>query len=255
MNIIGQMNLIEGLPLLSPAATRCEAQSFDNLSNELAAIADELEGEEATREHLMRERVINAVRQYADSRYALGKLLSGYRVHWKSAGSWMRVCDALADALHMSSRTVLRIIDDYHRVSTAPVPLIEALESEGISTAEAKNAVLMQEAIRMHFEEGASIERISEFAKDTSKAMFNDPRDAHRQLSPEERHAFNMVDSLRSGLQRLPIEQRLDCLHQIINEIAFLVLDDKSPFTLEITPEPGALTIDGRGRNTSGMIQ
>ena len=227
-------------------AVSVDSEAFANLANRLESIATGLKAEEAEAEREFRPRVILAAKQFAHSRYELGRVLFEYRKKWKTDGAWLKVCKLVAQTLEISTRTVHRIVEGYVCASQLPGVVIDAFSAKGIDSAAKKNEALVLRAIEMIPSDEETSQELAEEIVNQVTAKFADPRDQYLRLTKKERQIFSLREQIRKGLDAIPPGERMDILRNALSELAFLVLGTITPFSLEITPRRGAFTVDGR---------
>ncbi len=232
---------------------------LDNLSNRLEEVTSALRGEEAEAERRQRPAVVEVMSQYMSDRYELGKSLAQYRAVFKHEKVWVRVCEAIADAMGKDERTVRRIIADYERAKQASNTVRAAMKAEGFSPLAAKNRDLLARVIELTpkdhsptSEEATSLVRqvLREFRKAPATEP-PDPRDNYALLTPEERQFFALRLAIRRGLNDYKNADKRERLWEAIAQEACNVWGITKPFTVTITPQPGQFTVDGRKRPTA----
>jgi hypothetical protein len=221
-----------------------QPDEFDKLSSVLASEAAALPPEDAASEFDDRSQVIVAVKKFSHSRHELGRVLFEYRKKWKVEGAWLRVCEAVADTLKVSSRTLFRVIEDYELTLQVPSELLEAMTSLEFDPAGPRNGKLLRRLV-----ESAKVlpELTPEVAKElVQNAMdFVDPRQKHEKLSLSERQLWKLRSALRRALNDVPDDLRIPLLAQAIGEEAFQVWGTQTPFSLKMKPASGIFRLDG----------
>lgn len=218
-----------------------QCKEFVNLTNGLAELAAALQGTEARQERELRPKVIEAAILFHHSHYQLGDALLQYRAHWKPRGAWMAVCKLIAREMTVSLSTLLRIVDDFERVSPLTDATQTAFRAEGLDPVARKNQSIL-EAAKAYIADSpkASVDDIREAVKNAR--LSSNPRKQRECLSREERQVFAVREHLRKSLDRVPAQDRVKVLQEAISGLAEQILGKTTPFTLRVTPstEPEA---------------
>ena len=226
------------------------------LASSLADVAGTLSHADAEVEREVRPKLMAAVAQFHRSRFHLGRVLFEYRKAFKLDKTWLKVCEQIARALGLSMRTVHRVIEGYEQASTLPSTIVEALEAEAIDPAAKKNHQLIAKVIEM-------VPKDTEITKENAaktirevKVFYADPRRTHEALSSKERQVFQLRERIRKGLDSVPKAERLEVLCKALDEVLYYFLEVSEPTSLNLTPSPGVLGVDGRKRvNAIGSVQ
>ncbi len=95
-----------------------DTEVFDNLSKTLAEQASRLTPEEQLQEGKIRSGLVGALQNFDQDRTALARNLIEYRRVFKDQRQWTRVAAEIGGAVHVSARTIFRLIEDYENSRT-----------------------------------------------------------------------------------------------------------------------------------------
>jgi hypothetical protein len=237
-------------------AERGSERELDNLSSTLESICTSLPTiDEQEQERQARFILIESLNLYRQSRRKFGKALASYRDALKPDGAWTKACLAIAMELQCDERTVRRIIEDYERIADVPESILTAMDEARIDPAARKNERLLDQVVQLIPNEcEPTPEQAAAIVKEAVTA-FADPRDQYEKPNPGEKRLHKIRMGIRKGLNDITDDDKQATLIQAIEEEAWDVWGVQKPFTLEINPHPGTITIDGRKLNGGLMTE
>ena len=95
-----------------------------------------------------RKTLIEAIRGFKNSRFALGRALSEYKALYKLEKLWLRARDEIATALGCNPRTVSRIIEESEAAVALHPFVLEAMEQHGTDPGKKKNARVVEDLLK-----------------------------------------------------------------------------------------------------------
>ena len=212
------------------------------LSAQLDSITTELPDEYKEQERNQRTAVLGALTKYTKSRFHLGQALTSYKQACKMERIWLPASEAIAKHMHVSPRTVFRILADYQRVSGVPETVLSAMEAEGLDPAKRKNAPLLEQITEVLGDDPTPEEAQEVVRHTTASRKQQKGKDP---VSEDERIVWGLRQDIRRWLSNVPDnDHKCDLLEQSIAEESFEVWGDQDPWRFDITPRPGARTLD-----------
>jgi hypothetical protein len=129
-----------------------ESERDDKLSNLTTALVCIERGEGGAEDYCKlepaRKTLIDAIRGFKHSRFALGRALTDYRTLYKQEGLWQRAEKEIATALGCNPRTISRIIEESQAAAGLHPYFLEAMEQHRKDPGKKKNAPVVDELLR-----------------------------------------------------------------------------------------------------------
>ncbi len=221
-----------------------EVKPEQKLSTELDSITVELTDGDKEQERNQRAAVFDAFARYTKSRFHLGQALAAYKRACKMERIWLPASEAIAKHMHVSPRTLFRIVSDYERVSGVSGTVISAMEAEGFDPAKRKHAPLLEQITEAI---GDDPNPTQEEAQDIVQQSVSSTKQQKGKdtMSEDERIVRGLRQGIRRWLRNVPdTDRKCDLLEQSIAEESFEVWGDQDPWGLDIIPRPGARKLD-----------
>jgi hypothetical protein len=192
----------------------------------------------------------------AEARPELLKSIVGYRAAWVNAARalivykrsltdrvWMKTVKTSSEWMGRTDRTVRQLIADYQLTERSP-ELMAAMQTAGYDpAANHRYLKLLKEAAATAAENPTlnAEQVISRVVK------FKDPRkENYIKLTPAERRFWKLRLAIRTTVNNVSIEERVELLAKAIGEEAYHVWRERKPFTMSITPAKSVFTLEWR---------
>ena len=212
------------------------------LNDSLASNAQELPDPNRTGESAARPELLKAIVGYKAAWVKAARALLEYKRNLTDR-VWMKTAKTLSEWMGRSDRTVRQLISDYELTERSP-KLMLAMQAAGCDPAAKHSYVkLLNEAVRTAAEnptmtEEQVVNRVIEL---------KDPRqENYVKRTPAESRFWRLRLAIRTTLNELPKDERLELLAKAIGEEAYHVWKERAPFTISISPVKGVFTLDGR---------
>jgi hypothetical protein len=232
-------------------------EKFSSLTARLQKIESEHLESVDTNIAQKREGVLAALKEYQSSRYLLGKSLAEYKRVFTVDRGWMTAAQAIAKTMGCGERTVRNIIEDYEHAAVLPDSVVKAARSKGIELAERKHRAKVA-AIKSSIAELEDPENIDseESEQIVSKVLVMPSLSQGRQIQEDgfipltraEKERFEIRMKIRTALNNIKKDQKLQELIAALEEEMFDVWGQIEPVKITITPHASGLTLDGRKR-------
>jgi hypothetical protein len=99
---------------------------FDNLSKTLDDHAQKLSEDDAKIEGDLRPKVVDALKNFANDQSTVGRVLSEYKIVYKTQRQWTSVAKRIGETISCSARTIYRMVEQYE---ASPTPVVGACKN------------------------------------------------------------------------------------------------------------------------------
>lgn len=221
------------------------------LSTMLDSITTELSATDKEQEKKQRATMLGALTNYTKSRFQLGQALAAYKQACKMERIWLPASEAIAKHLHISPRTLFRIVSDYQRLSGVSETLLLAMEAEGLDPAKPKNAPLLEQVTEV-LGDDPTPEEAQAVVRHTA-ASAQKQQKSKDTISEDDRIVWGLRQAVRKWLGNITdIGHKCELLQEVISGESFEVWGDTKPWTFVVHPD-FARTLDSPPRQTQEM--
>jgi hypothetical protein len=194
-------------------------------------------------EELDREAEAGLRAQWRQSRRAQGELLKAYRELYKPHGLFGKFLETIG----LPSKTAYRLMEDADAVAVIPKQVLAAAEARGVDLAARKNRAAVNEMSRS-IEEGVQLfgERVAEILGNVVEMPRRSKKQRQNELTPEESKHWKRRMKIRTAVNDVVQDKRLQVLLDALEEEMADVWGLKEPIKVTLTPRESTFTLDGR---------
>jgi hypothetical protein len=199
-----------------------ESERDDKLSNLTTALLFIERGEAGSEDYCKlepaRKSLIDAIRGFKHSRFALGRALAQYKPLYKQEGLWQRAEKKIATALGCNPRTISRIIEESQAAAGLHPYFLVAMEQDRKDPGKKKNAPVIDELLKRPIPKSpqeATAEVRSAVAKFDSKRK----RNTKLSMDSSERFAQRIVKLFEARFKFLSPDAQISELQYCVEKL------------------------------------
>jgi hypothetical protein len=199
-----------------------EREQDDKLSNLTTALLFIERGEAGAEDYCKlepaRKTLIDAIRGFKHSRFALGRALTEYRTLYKQEGLWQRAEKEIAAALGCNPRTISRIIEESQAGAGLHPYFLEAMEQHRKDPGKKKNAPVVDELLKRPIPKSTQ-EANAEVRSAVAKFAVKRKGKAKPALDPIEGFASRIVKLFEGRFKTLSPDARISELQYCVETL------------------------------------
>jgi len=188
------------------------SNSSEQLRSTLRAVEEKHIGELSPEVAQARNCVLEVLPTYATARVQFGRVLYGYKRHFKALGGWVAAARAIAGVVGCSEKGIYRIARYYEQIEGLDPIFLEVLEGQSVDPAAPKNAEIVAQLfdVPAPVTKGEAAETVARIVRDDHqrRRIERDTRKAEREKRKSDDRA-KLVNEAKEN-ENQPAGQMLD---------------------------------------------